>query len=485
MNANAAGTSTFGSTTVGSLYNAISTDKDGARYQLTESGTVQSITQYFVTTGFQAKAAIYTDSNGVPGNLVVQSASETVSSTGWHTFTISSTALSAGYYWLTVLCSSGSAAGRMSASSTVQHVYRSCQYSSEFSSTFGNVNTEKTAPSIYATYTTSTVTTPTPTTTTTPTFTSSRLMGVDQFDINYINENNMRAMSNYGANAFRETIYLSDWTNTLFRNRMVEVSQWATKYNMQMILGCMGTSHTPSEGFPQMLANAIYDPTARANWINTYGSIIRTIQPYGVNPINEVPVVADTSYGSYISQAQFIADYKGFIIECIDAWSQIKPGLVFVVEGSPFYDISSMLSYPRIDQSRPSTTIYYSVHYHYQYYNQNPYTTLSYYDTTLCSYWSGDLTTARSALFSNFLINDGIKKARDLGLNVIFEEIGANINNPNVLAFEQDVFDFAEIYDISVLWHSWGPSGSTGIGLLSNWTPTLNSMGTVWANNMP
>jgi hypothetical protein len=69
--------------------------------------------------------------------------------------------------------------------------------------------------------------------------------------------------------------------------------------------------------------------------------------------MNEPPVVADTSYASSKTQAQFINDYKNFIIECIDAWTKIKPDLVFIVEGSPFYDISSILQTPRIDQTRP------------------------------------------------------------------------------------------------------------------------------------
>jgi hypothetical protein len=87
-------------------------------------------------------------------------------------------------------------------------------------------------------------------------------------------------------------------------------------------------------------------------------------------------------------------------------------------------------------------------------------------------------------LFNNFFYNDGVKDALDLDLNIIFEEVGGNIKNPNVLSYQQDVFDFAEMYGIGVLWHSWGPAGTYGIGLLTDWTPTLNSMGNVWAQNM-
>jgi hypothetical protein len=319
------------------------------------------------------------------------------------------------------------------------------------------------------------------------TYTTNRLLGVDQFNIYSINQTNLNVMHQYGANAFRETAYMGDWTSSSYKTKIVQVNQWAKSLNMSFILGCTGTQWEPTEGFDQMLANAIYNSTARANWISIYGDMIRQIQPYGVNPMNEPPVIADTSYGSSVTQAQFIKDYKNFVIACIDAWTQIKPGLVFVVEGSPFYDIASILNSPRIDQSRPSTTIYYSTHYHYSYENVDP-NTWGYKDDAQQGYWnaanSADLANAKTALYNNFLHNDGISTAISLGLNIIFEEVGGNIKNPNVLAFEQDLFDFAKAYNISVLWHSWGTSGTFGIGLLTDWTPKLNPMGTVWSQNM-
>lgn len=312
---------------------------------------------------------------------------------------------------------------------------------------------------------------------------TSKFMGVDQFSWDMMDVANIAALSGHGATAFRETAYMSQWSDSAFRSKMIQINQWAQQHSLKFILGAVGTQWNPPEGWSQMKADTMYNPTKRANWINTYADMIRQIQPYGVNPMNEPPVVADTSYAPSKTQDQFVLDYKDFVLECIDTWRTIKPDLVFLVEGSPFYDISSVLGSPRIDVSRPEVSVFYSLHYHYSYDNSNPHN-LSYYDTAQVAYWDGNLTIARTALYNNFLYNDGVQAGIGTDVRMVFEEVGGNIKNPNVLVYEQDVFDFAKTHNIGVLWHSWGPSGTYGIGLLSNWTPTLNAMGEVWAQNM-
>jgi len=163
-------TDTFGNTVVGTLTNSFSNDKDASRFQLTQNGVLQSITAYFGNTGFNAKAAIYTDNNGAPSTLITQSASQMVTVTGWQTFTVPAKSLTAGYYWLSVVSSSYSK-GTMTPTSTNTHSWKTTAYTGEFTSTFGTPDGyEKTVTSIYATYT-STISTPTPTTTPTPTST--------------------------------------------------------------------------------------------------------------------------------------------------------------------------------------------------------------------------------------------------------------------------------------------------------------------------
>src|SRR3990172_4437332 len=93
---------TFGNTTVGNVGIRLGANKDANRFQLTENGTVESITVYFVTSGFNAKAAIYTDSNGRPDSLIAQSLSEWIFVSGWHTFAVPEKLLPPGYYWLSV-----------------------------------------------------------------------------------------------------------------------------------------------------------------------------------------------------------------------------------------------------------------------------------------------------------------------------------------------------------------------------------------------
>jgi len=62
--------------------------KTQSRFQLTQNGVLQSITTYFTSVGFNAKAAIYTDNNGAPSNLITQSSTQTITTSGWQTFTV-------------------------------------------------------------------------------------------------------------------------------------------------------------------------------------------------------------------------------------------------------------------------------------------------------------------------------------------------------------------------------------------------------------
>jgi hypothetical protein len=69
---------------------------------LPEDGTLKSITAYINGRNTLCRAAIYTDSGGEPGTLVVQSDPEAKGATDWYTFTVPDTPLTAGTYWLAV-----------------------------------------------------------------------------------------------------------------------------------------------------------------------------------------------------------------------------------------------------------------------------------------------------------------------------------------------------------------------------------------------
>jgi hypothetical protein len=69
---------------------------------LSEDGTLKSITAYINGKNNLSRAAVYTDSGGEPGTLVVESAAENEAATTWHAFTVPDTPLTAGTYWLAV-----------------------------------------------------------------------------------------------------------------------------------------------------------------------------------------------------------------------------------------------------------------------------------------------------------------------------------------------------------------------------------------------
>jgi len=94
---------TFGNTAIeagnfnaGSYFNAV-------RFDLAENGYAESLAAHFVVSGGgEARAAIYSDFSGMPQNLLAESASEAISSSGWHTFSMPVTFLNSGVYWLAV-----------------------------------------------------------------------------------------------------------------------------------------------------------------------------------------------------------------------------------------------------------------------------------------------------------------------------------------------------------------------------------------------
>ena len=80
-------------------------------YTLSTDNTASSISVRFAAGGGQARAAIYSDNSGMPGNLIVESADETVAGDGWFNFEIPDTFLAAGTYWLAVQHTAGMTIG--------------------------------------------------------------------------------------------------------------------------------------------------------------------------------------------------------------------------------------------------------------------------------------------------------------------------------------------------------------------------------------
>lgn len=95
---------TFGTTTIGNITEVGSGGGMSCnRYQANDSGTVSSITAYVASVDSasrQYSLAIYSDSSGNPGNLLVQGGNGTLTANSWNTLPVSTNVSAGSYYWL-------------------------------------------------------------------------------------------------------------------------------------------------------------------------------------------------------------------------------------------------------------------------------------------------------------------------------------------------------------------------------------------------
>jgi len=123
--------------------------KMGTRYLMPEDGVVTSISMWFGNQGFEAKVAIYKHPEG---NLIVQSQSESITSIGWHNFTLSQpTFIFSGFYALSWK-NSKDAIVAYDRGLHDQSGRNTESYSAPFSQVFGLPEYFATAISVYATY---------------------------------------------------------------------------------------------------------------------------------------------------------------------------------------------------------------------------------------------------------------------------------------------------------------------------------------------
>jgi len=122
--------------------------KGVTRYLMREDGWVTSISMWFGSEGLEATVAIYTHPEG---KLIVQSQSETITSTGWHNFTVPRTFIFSGFYGL-AWKNSENATVAYDAGSRDQTARSPESYDEPFSPTFVASQFFDTEISIYATY---------------------------------------------------------------------------------------------------------------------------------------------------------------------------------------------------------------------------------------------------------------------------------------------------------------------------------------------
>jgi hypothetical protein len=291
-----------------------------------------------------------------------------------------------------------------------------------------------------------------------------------------------------GANTLKEFLYINWWQNNIVSNldgtttyqaKTIQMVQWVHANGMKFWMECFGFDWNPPEGWDQMKAEVILNYNGMGDqWINGFGQIIQALHPDVVDVMNEPSDFAiGTTFANQYTNAQFFQAYEQFVTRAIDAWRAIEPNLVISVAPMPFWDFSSMAANPI-----PRANVIYD--YHFTYNNDNIIPPS--YATDQLAYWNGQLSTAKSLLYTDFLGTSGIQLMLNEGLTVVFGETGANLANPNAAQFMQDVYNFGDTYNIGMILDIYRAYGSTtfGMGLLNSDYHTLNWMGQLWATNM-
>jgi hypothetical protein len=70
------------------------------------------------------------------------------------------------------------------------------------------------------------------------------------------------------------------------------------------------------------------------------------------------------------------------------------------------------------------------------------------------------------------------------GQQVMWDEMGANVNVPNALHYTQDFYDICKTRNIGAVYYDIVPVSYEPTGLLNEDYLTLNAMGQVWAAEM-
>jgi hypothetical protein len=303
---------------------------------------------------------------------------------------------------------------------------------------------------------------------------STRLMGIFDFDqYTAFGNEQLAFIKAQGANTVQTHLYLDRWNSnanlngTPYKTFYANFATWAHNNGLKYILCCDGISGAINDS----KYNAVYNSVAKTTWLNTYADMVSTLQPDGVNLMNEP------------FQTINVVDLKDWYADAIDTYLVEKGDLSFIVAGVPFWDPSGLLTTPRLDVTYSGNTFYYGTHLYYCLDGEQMEPEV--YDWA-DDYWYGNLAAAKTEL-NTWILTRGVQACLNAGVNVIFDEFGCSNLANNYLSFEADVFDLADAYNIGVLWVGWWTAGSgfSSTGVLSNWTPTLNANGNLWASNMP
>jgi len=314
-------------------------------------------------------------------------------------------------------------------------------------------------------------------------YTSTMLLGVGHpawaYDRNG-NPVNIQALVNLvadsGGNCWREAM-ISSQRNSLSPYE-TNLKYWLDQRGIKLVIQTCGTTQFSMAGQEEL---NVYQNIngAQTAYINDWGYIIQQLQPYAIMIQNE-PSNGGTST---TASATAFGYYRQFCINCINAWRQIKPDLVIIVQNDPFNDWYDSTSYGFAANPLSYPNIIYTGHIYYAYDGSYPPS----YLPDQQAYWNAktaqDLANAKQLLTE--LIDKYMSALRNKGQQVMWDEMGANVNVPNALNYTQDFYDICKTRNIGAVYYDIVPVSYEPTGLLNEDYLTLNAMGQVWAAEMP
>jgi len=313
-------------------------------------------------------------------------------------------------------------------------------------------------------------------------YTSTMLLGVGHPAYGYDRNGNLvdiqalvNLVADTGANCWREAMYVSYVEP--FPGYYANLKSYCDQRGLKFII--INLASSVGAMTPQDELDIINNNNGKqAPWINGWGSIIQQLQPYAIMVMNE-----PSNGGTYTTaSATAFGYYRQFCVNCINAWRQIKPELVIIVQNDPMNDEFDSTSYGFAANPLPFSNIIYSRHIYYAYDGNYPPS----YLPDQQAYWNAktaqDLANAKQLLTN--LIDGESSALRNKGQQVMWDEMGANVNVPNALHYTQDFYDICKTRNIGAVYYDIVPVSYEPTGLLNEDYLTLNAMGQVWAAEM-
>jgi hypothetical protein len=281
-----------------------------------------------------------------------------------------------------------------------------------------------------------------------------------------------------GANCWREAMYIFSTVPGYHASLKSYCDQRGLKFIIQTL------SPANSYGTYQDELDIIMNNTGQQDtWINGWGSIIQQLQPYAIMVMNE-----PSNDGTFTTaSATAFGYYRQFCINSINAWRQIKPDLVIIVQNDPFNDLFDSTTYGFAANPLPFSNIIYTRHEYYSYDNAYP----PNYKPEQQAYWNATtdqgLANAKQLLATH--INSESLALRNKDQQVMWDEWGANLQAPHATNYTQDFITICKSLNIGAVYYDivpWGyGTAQESTGLLNNDYKTFNAVGQAWAANMP